>query len=368
MSTVEWKTVSFINRDTPATITSEQIDLDNCFDHNQIVVEVHAASLNPIDFMLHKSAVSRLSSAKPKAYGRDFSGIIIRRGDSVSEEWGLGDKINGMVNFLYSPHGSFSNYLIINPESTPSMTHIVPETEKLVTDKHDEFAISCSWPLVFGTAYAGIFHPGRDWTKINNVLVLGASTQVANCFVQIVKNHLKVKNVVGVCNENSIEYNKQFGYDYLVSYNSGKTVENVKKVMVEKLDNEKFDVIFDSCGSNDFLPIMDDFLKPKETHSYYSTVVGDSTFNYNTVDILALLKLRLLTQPYRRLKPWRSYDYYFNMCYPNKQVEILADEMIAKGEFKPQIDSVYKFEDFQKAIDRAVSGRCKGKVILQVQK
>lgn len=368
MSASEWKTVSFINRDTPAAIVSEEIDLEKCFNQNEIVVEVYAASLNPIDFMLHKSAIARLSSSKPKAYGRDFSGIIIRRGYSVSEEWKIGDKINGMVSYIYSPHGSFSNYLIINPESTPSMTHIVPETANLVTKQYNEFVISCSWPLVFGTAYAAIFHPGRDWTKINNVLVLGASTQVANCFVQIVKNHFNVKNVVGVCNESSIEYNKQFGYDYLVSYNNNKTVQNVRQIMAEKLDNEKFDVIFDSCGSNDFLPIMNEFLKPKETHSYYSTVVGDSVFNYDTIDTFELLKLRLIIQPYRRLKPWRSYDYYFNMCYPNKQVEILADEMIAKGEYKPQIDSVYDFDDFQKAIDRAVSGKCKGKVILQIKK
>ncbi|SMN20687.1 similar to Saccharomyces cerevisiae YMR152W YIM1 Protein of unknown function [Maudiozyma saulgeensis] len=368
MSVVEWKTVSFVNRDTPATITTEEIDLDTCFGDNQIVVEIYSASLNPIDFVLHKSAIARLSSANPKAYGRDFSGIIIRKGNKVSDEWMIGDKVNGMIGYVYAPHGTFSNYLIVTPEKTPSMIHIAPETKSLVTSDYNEFDISSSWPLVFGTAYAGIFHPGRDWSKVNNVLVLGASTQVANCFIQIAKNHFHVKNVVGVCNKNSIDYNMKFGYDYLVSYNDNKTVENVKEIMMTKLNGEKFDVIFDTCGSADFLPIMNDFLKPKSTNSYYSTVVGDSVFDYENLNTLDLLKLRLFVQPYRRFKPWRAYNYYFNMCYPNHDVEVLANEMIEKKQFNPQIDSVYKFEDFQKAIDRVVTGKCKGKVVLQIKK
>ncbi|SMN22931.1 similar to Saccharomyces cerevisiae YMR152W YIM1 Protein of unknown function [Maudiozyma saulgeensis] len=368
MTVVEWNTVSFVNRDTPPTITTEEIDLDTCFEDNQIVIEVYSAALNPVDFMLHKAAVPMLSSAKPKAYGRDFSGVIIRKGNKVSNEWMVGDKVNGMINFLYAPHGSLSNYLIINPERNPSMIHITPGTKELMTLEHNEFDISSSWPAVFGTAYAAIFYPGRDWSKINNVLVLGASTQVGNCFVQIVKNYLNVKNVVGVCNENSIEYNKEFGYDYLVSYNNGKTVENVKEIMETKLNGEKFDVIFDSCGSSDFLPVMNDFLKPKSTNSYYSTVVGDSVFDYKNIETLKTLKSRLLVEPYRRFKPWRSYNYYFVAYYPDHNIEVLGNEMIEKKQFNPQIDSSYKFQDFQKAIDRIMSGRCKGKVIVQIKK
>lgn len=367
MHTTQWKTVTFVNRETPATITTENIDLDDCFSSNEIVIEVYSAALNPIDFFMHKSAVPWLSSSKPKAYGRDFAGVIIRVGKDVSSEWKIADKVNGFLSFIYSAHGSLSNYVVLNPDTTPSLTHMVGLPEEIAKSKYNEFDLASSWHIVFGTAYAALFHPKKKWSEDSQILVLGASTQVANCFVQIAKNYLKIKTVVGVCNENSIEYNKKFGYDYLVSYNNNKTIENVRSLMESKLKNEKFDVIFDSFGSSDFFPVMNEFLKPKSEGSYYSTVCGDLTADYHNVDNLKILSERLITMPYRRFKPWRSYNYYFNMCWPSKDVELLGNKMIEEGLFIPQIDSVYKFSEFQEAIDRLMSSKAKGKVIVQVK-
>ncbi|GMM56103.1 hypothetical protein DAKH74_027190 [Maudiozyma humilis] len=369
MTQTEWKQVSFVNRDTPLTITSEEIDLDTCFKEDEIVVEVHSAALNPADVFLHKSAYVRLSSSKPKGTGVDYSGVIVRRGAKVDPKWAVGDKVNGDCWVIYGAHGTVSNYLIFSPMAHPAIAHMakVPEKTLSANPGASEFDVAAAWPLVFGTAYAAIFHPKRDWSKINNVLVLGASTGVGNSFVQIVKNHLKVKNVVGVCNENSIEYNKQFGFDYLVSYNNGKTLENVREVMKTKLDNEKFDVIFDSCGSTDFLPVMDEFLKKWDTGAYYSTVVGDVSNDYQNVNPLALLRRRLFVEPFRRFKPWRSYNYYFNMCAEDPEVMALANKMIESGEYVPQIDSVFSFENFRQAFDKLETGKAKGKVVIEIK-
>ena len=369
MAQTEWKQVSFVNRDTPLTITSESIDLDTCFKEDEIVVEMHSAALNPADVFMHKAAYSRLSSVKPKGTGVDYSGIIVRKGDKVDEKWAVGDKVNGLCWTVYGAHGTVSNYLIFSPVAHPAIAHMatVPQKTLDFNKEATEFDLAAAWPLVFGTAYAGIFHQKRDWSKINNVLVLGASTGVGNSFVQIVKNHLKVKNVVGVCNENSIEYNKQFGFDYLVGYNGGKTLDNVREVMKTKLDNEKFDVIFDSCGSSDFLPVMDEFLKKWDTGAYYSTVVGDVSNNYNDVNPVALLKRRLLVEPFRRFKPWRSYNYYFNMCTEDPEVMALANKMIESGEYIPQIDSVFTFENFKDAFAKLETGKAKGKVIIKMK-
>lgn len=362
-----WKTVSFVNRDTPAAITTELIDLEECYKEDEVVVEVYSSALNAIDAVLHHAAVPSLSSSKPKGYGKDFAGIIIKKGRSVSDNWSIGDKVNGMLVTLYAKHSTVSNYLILNPDKMESICHLV--TALTTTDnKFNEFDMAASWPVVFTTACGAIFNPGRDWNKIDRVLIIGASTQVANCMVQILKNHLNVHTVVGICNERSIEGNKSLGFDHLVSYNGGKTLSNVRDLMQTKLNGKKFNVILDSCGSKDFLPIMSEFLTPRNTNSYYSTVVGDSFLSYTNTSTIQLLKERLLIEPYRRFNPFRSYNYYFNVATPTRKNLELANTLISSGKFQPLIDSVYAFEDFQDAIDKMNTELCKGKIIIQVKR
>ena len=367
MTTEIWKTISFVNRDTPVTIATEPINLERCFKEDEVVIEIYSAALNPIDAMLHHAAIPSLSSSQPKSYGKDFAGVIIRKGKMVSDNWSVGDKVNGMLVTIYARHGTASNYLILNPDKTESICHF----EKSLTptnDKFNEFDMAAAWPLVFTTACGAIFNPGRNWNKIDQVLIIGASTQVANCMIQILKNHLKVKTVVGICNERSIEINKSLGFDYLVGYNGGMTLSNVRNLMQTKLDGKKFDVILDSCGSKDFLPVMNEFLTPRKTNSYYSTVVGDNFFSYTNTSTIQLLKERLIIEPYRRFNPFRSYNYYFNVSTPTRKNLELANTLISAGKFQPQIDSVYAFEDFQDAIDRMNTELVKGKIIIQVKK
>ena len=362
-----WRTVSFVNRDTPLTITTEPIDLDSCFKEDEVVIEVYSCALNSIDSMLHHAAVPPLSSSKPKSIGSDFSGIIIRKGNVVSDHWSIGDKVNGMIATLYDSHGTASHFLILNPDKVETIGHIEPSL-CAPQDKFNQFDLAAAWPMVFCTACGPIFSPGRDWSKIEQVLIIGASTQVANCMVQILKNHLNIKTVVGICNGNSIEENKSLGFDHLVSYNNGKTLSNVRHLMKTKLDGKKFDVILDSCGSNDFLPVMNEFLKPTETNSYYSTVVGDNCFSYTSSSTIQILKERLIIEPYRRFNPFRTYNYYWNMGLPNRKSFELGNELISSGKFHPKIDSVYTFEDFQSAVTRMDTQKSKGKIIIQIKR
>ena len=69
--------VTFVNNKTPAKITTEEIDLNACFTDDEIVVEIHAAALNPIDFLLHSFAYSFILNGKPKVYSRDYSGCLL---------------------------------------------------------------------------------------------------------------------------------------------------------------------------------------------------------------------------------------------------------------------------------------------------
>jgi len=66
----------------------------------EVVVEVHAASLNPIDWKMRQGLVAAYGDLKlPRILGRDFSGVIAAAGAGVSEfrpgdaVFGIGDRL-----------------------------------------------------------------------------------------------------------------------------------------------------------------------------------------------------------------------------------------------------------------------------------
>lgn len=351
--------VTFVNNKTPAKITTEEIDLNACFTDDEIVVEIHAAALNPVDFLLHSFAYSFILNGKPKVYSRDYSGVVIRAGKNVSK-WKVGDKVTGMFDHVYGDRGALSNYLILNPDKNVAIARLA----KFDDEKYDDFILNAAWPLVFGTAYSALLKQGQTLGPESKVLVIGASTSVSNAFIQIAKHHLHIGTVVGVSSKASMEHNKELGFDYMVPYNDGSAVEHVKDLIKNKLNNEKFDLIFDSVGNSDFYPLHDTFLKPKNEGSLYATIVGDSKFNYLNPSLWDILPNFHI---FKRYGPFKCYNYSNFLLHPLSEYMELGVEMIEKGEYKPAIDSVYDFKDFQQALDRIRSNKAKGKVVIRLK-
>jgi len=62
---------------------------------NEILIKVHAASINPIDLQLYRNAL--LATVKnDKGLGRDFSGSVVAVGRDV-KGWNIGDDIYGLL-------------------------------------------------------------------------------------------------------------------------------------------------------------------------------------------------------------------------------------------------------------------------------
>ena len=120
------------------------------------------------------------------------------------------------------------------------------------------------------------------WAPSSKVLVLGASTSVASCFIQIAKNYSHIGTVVGTCNSRSVDFNKAKGFDYLVTYDEGDTVEKIKELIANELNGEKFDLIFDTVGNKQFFPVINEVLKPMSANSQYVTIAGDAKLIFST--------------------------------------------------------------------------------------
>lgn len=353
------KSVTFINSSQPPSITTKEIDLETCFNDNEIVVEIYAAALNPIDFLVHSFALPLLSGKSLKGYSRDYSGVIIRCGKNITN-WKINDKVTGMFSHVYGEQGTLSNYLVLDPSKQTAICH----SPQFDDSKYSDFIYNAAWPLVFGTAYTALFNYNQNLGPNSKILVIGASTAVSTAFVQIAKNQLKVGTVVGICSQNSFNYNKELGYDHLVFYDKGSMVDDVKELMNSELKGEKFDLIFDSVGNSDFLSRLDTFLKPMSENSYYMSIVGDSKCNYQSPSILSFLSG---CKSIFRYGPFKRYNYAFVLLKPQSEYMKLGSEMIIEKQYKPIIDSVYSFDDYSKALERIKSNKSKGKVVVQVK-
>lgn len=352
------RSIVFYNSQSPPSVITEELDLENCFSPSELVVKIHAAALNPVDFLLQGFAYSWLVGKGPKGFSRDYSGEVVKVGANV-KDFKVGDKVSGLFQHLYGKQGTLCDYLILDPVKQPAISKLAAAGHA----EYDDYVVNAAWPLVFGTAYQGLTNFGQNLGPDSKVLVIGASTSVSNALIQIAKNRMKIGTVVGICSKKSFEYNKKLGYDYLAAYDDGSTVENVKQIMKNNMGNEKFDLIFDSVGNSEFFECINDVLKDKCQNSHYVSITGDKKLNYSNPRIRDSLPG---WESIRRIGPFRKYNYKLLLLKPEATFAKIGSEMIAQKQFVPAVDSVYAFEDYSKAFERLKSNKAKGKVVIQI--
>ncbi len=74
----------------------------------EVLIKVHAASINPVDTQLWRSGLVGVV-AGDKGMGKDFSGTIIAVGHSV-KGWAKGDEIFGLLFQVVSSSFFISNF------------------------------------------------------------------------------------------------------------------------------------------------------------------------------------------------------------------------------------------------------------------
>lgn len=90
------------NRDVPQPIPTE----------NQILVEVYAAGINPVDAKIRSGYLKDYAPLKfPATLGGDFSGVVIAVGSEVTD-FKVGDEAFGSAILLNGGSGSFAQFLV----------------------------------------------------------------------------------------------------------------------------------------------------------------------------------------------------------------------------------------------------------------
>ena len=161
----------------------------------KVLVRIHVASVNPIDFKLASGNMRQIMPIKfPWIPGGDFSGIVEEVGSGVS---GLakGDAVYGDA----SGGGAYAEFYA-GPASM-----IAPKPRRLSDIE------AASVPLAAQTAWQGLFDHGR-LERGETVLIHAASGGVGTFAVQLA--HWKGAKVLATASADNVDYVRSLGADH----------------------------------------------------------------------------------------------------------------------------------------------------------
>ncbi|MGW7525084.1 NADP-dependent oxidoreductase [Streptomyces sp. NPDC054783] len=195
---------------------------------DQVLVEVRAAAVNPVDWKCregHLDAV--LDAVFPVIPGWDVSGVVVRPGASVTE-FAAGDEVIGYCREDFLSRGTFAEYVA------------APVRTLARKPRNLSFEEAAGLPLAGLTAYqvlVKVLQVGRGET----VLVHAAAGGVGSLAVQIA-SHLGAR-VIGTASERNHDYVRGLGGEP-VTYGEGLAGR------VRALAPEGVDAVFDTVGGD----------------------------------------------------------------------------------------------------------------------
>ncbi|KAG7908234.1 hypothetical protein KL907_001724 [Ogataea polymorpha] len=346
--------VTYYNYSTPLEIAKREIkgrSETSFLAPTEILVKTKYAALNPVDVCLWQLCPKWLKRGQPKGFGGDFSGVVLQTGSEV-KSFKAGDKIYGDILSPYTPYGSFANYQVID---VTKQTKIAKVPEELPMEKAAGIVIP------FATAYELITRHKN--LKDANVLVLGGGTSVGMMGLQIVR-HLGAKYILTTSSSKSISIASDFGAHETVDYHDKE--EEYKQIVEAAKKHGKFDLIFDTCRDEVLLGRLKDVLKTKREGGKYIQVMGSNTMSYGTVRYTDMLPSRgnLREQILSKLG-LSNYDFAVGNLSDGAGYAKAVSDMWENRQFNVLVDTIYKFEEFKKAVDKFQNGYVKGKLLVE---
>lgn len=192
---------------------------------NGVLVQVHASSVNPIDWKLRKGLLSPVWKFRfPVIWGCDCSGVVSDVGKAVTL-FKPGDEVYGFKrgNVGETYRGTYCEYAVL-PENTLA--------RKPARLSHEEAA---ALPLAALTAWQALLNQGRLKAG-SRVLIQAGAGGVGSIAIQIAKAYGAM--VAATASTRNLDFLRQLGADVAIDYTREKVQDKVTG----------YDIILDGVG------------------------------------------------------------------------------------------------------------------------
>jgi len=311
---------------------------------HEVLVEVHAASINPVDWKMMQGyffLVDFLLTLRP---GFDLSGKVVAAGTGC-QRINVGDTVHGMTWFHKT--GSLAEFVAIDE----SAVHVVPPNIQ-----PEEAA---ALPLVSLTSYTSLVTVG-GLRKGTRVLVLGGSSATGMMALQFAKAY-GAAYVVSTCSPRNSELVKTLGANTTVNY----LEEDVWKLMRDA--GQSFDIVYDTVGAGS--STWEGASTVLASGGQFVTIIGDVQKPLDFVDLLTR-GYQILTRKLYCLVLLRGAGYHQYTQPGGKSADLaVIDGLVKKGELRAIVDKHFQFTlaDVRAAFKYLMDGHARGKVVIMIK-
>ena len=305
----------------------------------EVLIEIHAASLNPIDYKIVRGDLKRVSSFNlPHRLGYDLSGIVTAVGAGVSR-FKPGDAVYARTSS--EGIGSFAEMISLDQDCVAIKPARISHAE------------AASLPLVGLTTVQGLVD--RVHAKAGQSILIHAGSGGVGTFAVQYCKHLGM-NVTATTSLRNADFVKSLGADRVIAYDK----ENYLDA------GGGYDIVYDTLGG----AVTVDSFKVVKRGGVVASLSGPPDRDFPKRIGAGLMIRAAIWFMSRKVyaaakKAGASYCWY--LTEPNgRQLTDIAT-LVDAGAIKPVIDREFAFDQLPAALSYLEAGHARGKVVLKLK-
>jgi NADPH:quinone reductase-like Zn-dependent oxidoreductase len=282
----------------------------------QVLVQVHAASLNPFDTMVRSGALKdSMPLPLPMTLGGDIAGTVVAVGADVTG-FAVGDQVFGQAIVVAGNSGAFAEFAATKA------------TQIAIMPKGYAFTEVAALPLVGSSAVQALVHH-LGLQAGQKLFIHGGAGGIGSLAIQIAK-HIGAYVATTATGDN-IAFVRQLGADEVIDY----ATEDFAQTLHD------YDAVFDTVGGQDFAKALT-ILKPGGVA--VSMIAQPDQAQAQQLGVKAMMQSTQVT------------------------TEILTElrELVESGVVGPQVSQVFPLEEIQQAFTAREHGSGRGKIVIKI--
>ncbi len=286
-------------------------------ENGKVLIEIHAASLNPVDSMIRMGYMDKFAPLHfPAILGTDAAGVVTGIGAGTNA-FKTGDKVFGSASVLAGGSGAFAEYASVPAGRIAKMPGNVT------------FEQAASLPLTGVSAFQAIY----EYLKLDKgatILIQGGSGGIGSIAIQMAKT--LGARVIATCRRSAADYVKSLGADEVIDFEKA-GLQGIRDC----------DAILDTAGGEAYKSLFACLKKGGTILTIAAQTDAELAAKYGVTSLGMMTDVTA------------------------SRLESLA-RLVTEGKVKPFVDRIFPMDKVSDAFTAREAGRVKGKIVLQVLK
>jgi NADPH:quinone reductase-like Zn-dependent oxidoreductase len=309
------------------------------FGATDLLVQVHAASVNPVDIKTREGKLKTLLKYRfPLVLGNDLSGVVLDVGSQVTR-FKKGDEVFARVD--KDRIGAFAEVAAVRDGAAARKPTNVT------------FEEAASLPLVALTAWQALVEIGQLGAN-QRALIHAGSGGVGSVAIQLAR-HLGA-TVFTTVGKRNVEVVKRLGANVAIDYRRERFEEVAKDC----------DVVLDSAGGDTLVRCFECVKPGGVVVSINSSTPSPAFARSWGLNPIIVFAIRVLSR--KALAAARKHEARYEYLFVRADGEQLREiaRLVEAGAIAPLVDKVYSLDEVRDALAYSESGRATGKVVIKV--